>query len=417
MPRHECKIENGSPIAYYRGERVHLRVGARKYKGNYGVMQKHSSRSMTAVCKSMPKDFWTEVQKIGDRARIDKRILGVCQYLKGLGQNQLPQIPTAKVCKSKSNPTQIPTAEGFTFTINEPWTMDHGPWTMGKELSRGLEGSVHAVNRSQPSTEVGKGEVGWVAKQWHHAEKNSEKNLREILLHVVLACLCGTASVVPRIRFAAQFKQGGGYILVMGKMSITLFDYMVQQATTNCALCVPRVLVLLRTICNQLMIMQSRVRFMHRDLHARNVMLEINPNRPNDVPTVKFVDFGASRLTFPVCECVKVPKQATICRTCMGYSTPWDLVNVTSHYPEDHYNKGLDMATLLLSMHHAILTQSDLGCIAKVWTTKVANPVVYPLLKKLKKNDAAMAYALDKPKVNFTERRHTRDGEGPWYVT
>ena len=72
----------------------------------------------------------------------------------------------------------------------------------------------------------------------------------------------------------------------------------------------------------------------------------------------------------------------------MGYSTPWDLVNVTSHYPEDHYNKGLDMATLLLSMHHAILTRSDLGCIAKVWTTKVANPVVYPLLKKLKKNDA-----------------------------
>ena len=59
-------------------------------------------------------------------------------------------------------------------------------------------------------------------------------------------------------------------------------------------------------------------------------------------------------------------------------------------------------------MHHAILTQSDLGCIAKVWTTKVANPVVYPLLKKLKKNDAAMAYALDKQKVNFTERRHTR---------
>jgi hypothetical protein len=126
----------------------------------------------------------------------------------------------------------------------------------------------------------------------------------------------------------------------------TLLQYIQKNGTDK-----RRIIDVLLQVCILIQNLQSVYGFMHRDLHALNVMVKYESNSTR----VALVDFGASSLVIQRCTCPtakrhhKTSKQ--LCRRCGGGPSKKEITCKGSYADGRVFNESLDLATLLTHLY------------------------------------------------------------------
>ena len=103
----------------------------------------------------------------------------------------------------------------------------------------------------------------------------------ELGIHLLLACRYPT--IVPKIHFVGEYREGGERISVIGMdkvgdTPITLCEYIRQRMPGHGAVLTPNglseIFFVLQRVCGKLERLQSDLGFMHRDLHCANIVID-----------------------------------------------------------------------------------------------------------------------------------------------
>ena len=187
-----------------------------------------------------------------------------------------------------------------------------------------------------------------------------KQTINEMVIHSLLYCVTqrhdstGKQPVypsIPAIHFLGQLE--GTLKIVMGMERVGDDEYkkfgtfIVKGPESH----VVRVFV---EICDALQVLQNAFKFMHRDLHNNNIMLQRDAS---GLIHPIFIDFGYSSIRVTKCKCQQAPtatqtETVTQCTKCGGYNTALQkLVTDSGNMFEGHsaFNASLDLAVLLLN--------------------------------------------------------------------
>lgn len=101
--------------------------------------------------------------------------------------------------------------------------------------------------------------------------------------------------LIPKVVYYAKAKNTTGSFIVMEKVDETLEDFARRRNTTRVML-----IDCLKQLCILLQYLQQEFKFMHRDMHASNVMVKYIVHGGKRGFRVALIDFGMSRIEAPV---------------------------------------------------------------------------------------------------------------------
>lgn len=386
-------FKNGKEEQEGKQKRQELTISTHPRLGQYSV--KLRSQSKTRFCKNTSKkSFLDQVNSIAGLTstkpahekpnpknpktpslNIDTDLKDMCKLLSELVATFKRGDYTVQTLEVEQSPTTG--ARMLVVSKDLTVTMD------AKKITSGMYGDIFRATGNKGHYEE------LIVKR--NCGGSRKGDLMEVLIQTVLFCdqrakgkwelsklakeyKISPSPFIPNMVYYGKPRNSDRTYIIMESMTETLYDFILHKDTDR-----PTIINCLKQLCILLQYLQDDFEFMHRDMHANNVMVKYG-KAGRKMAKVALIDFGMSRLVMPD-EKNSKKKEVLL----LGFPSK----RSSSRFDRDHiyignggFNSSLDLVTLLTDLYQYKTFNSKLP--------EIRDLIIVPVMKAIfnKKGEA-----------------------------